>query len=265
MKRARATRAMGKRNANSRPRAVGGGRSARYDERRGASGSQKQYASEWSDASAAVVLQQLQKVCNTHGDSMLSGTLKVLQSDELERSFLRELRGKLSPHDEGIATEVLALHRERVRAAGAEDKKLKALAKSFLKPLRERASARSKKKELKVKARSDGPATFHGWLATDPSKERMRKISKSQRILRGVARWPLGWLESDGVVCYERAAGRVAQERKGKPDAEFMKGVVKTQNLPTAVASGPRKARAACRRQERSAPPRGRDEARLRG
>ena len=117
VKRARATRAMGKRNANSRPRAVGGGRSDRYNERRGARGSQKQYASEWSDASAAVVLQQLQKVCNTHGDSMLSGTLKVLQSDELERSFLRELRGKLSPHDEGIATEVLALHRERVRAA----------------------------------------------------------------------------------------------------------------------------------------------------
>ena len=121
VKRARATRAMGKRNANSRPRAVGGaGRSARYDERRGARGSQKQYASEWSDASAAVVLQQLQKVCNTHGDSMLSGTLKVLQSDELERSFLRELRGKLSPHDEEIATEVLTLHRDRLRGQEAK-------------------------------------------------------------------------------------------------------------------------------------------------
>ena len=141
VKEARATRAMGKRNANSRPRAVGGGRSARYDERRGARGSQKQYAAEWSDASAAVVLQQLQRVCKTHEESLLSGTLKILQSDELERSFLRELRGKLSPHDEGIATDVLALHRERVRAAGAEDKGRKALVKSFLKPLRERASA----------------------------------------------------------------------------------------------------------------------------
>ena len=31
----------------------------------------------------------------------------------------------------------------------------------------------------------------------------------------------------------------MAQERKGKPDAEFMKGVVKTAELPTATASGP--------------------------
>ena len=162
----------------------------------------------------------------------------MLQSDEAERSFLREMKGELSPHDEGIAIEVLALHKERVRAPGLEDKELRALVKSFLKPLRERASARSKAKELRVTRRSDGPPTFHGWLATDPSKERMRKISKSQRILQGVARWPLGWLETDGVVCYERAAGRVAQERKGRPDAEFMKGVVKTQTLPTAVASG---------------------------
>ena len=63
---------MGKRNANSRPRAEGGGRSARYDERRRARGSKTQYAAEWSDAAAAVVLQQLQNVCKALGDNMLT-------------------------------------------------------------------------------------------------------------------------------------------------------------------------------------------------
>ena len=129
---------------------MGGGRSARYDEGRRARGSQKQYAAEWSDASAAVMLQQLQELCGALGDSMLSGTLRVLQCDELGKRLLQGLRGKLSPHDETVAAGVLELHQGRVRAAGAEDKVLKALTMSFLKPLRERASARTRPSELKV-------------------------------------------------------------------------------------------------------------------
>ena len=68
---------MGKRNAHSRPRAVGGGRSEKYARRRDARGSQAQYAAEWSDASAAAVLENLKAGC-TSGESLLEHTRKVL-------------------------------------------------------------------------------------------------------------------------------------------------------------------------------------------
>ena len=133
----------------------------------------------------------------------------------------------------------MSAHSSRVQQEGLSTAEVKAKTKSFLKPLRERASARTAVEPLKVTPEEEGPATFHGWLSKEPKKDRMRDIQRSQRILRGIAKWPLGWMKREGVVCYERAAGRVAQERKGKPDAEFMKGVVKTAELPTATASGP--------------------------
>ena len=53
------------------------------------------------------------------------------------------------------------------------------------------------------------------WLAEDPTTERQRDISNNKRLTDGIAKWPLGWLHSDAVVCYERAAGRVRKERPG--------------------------------------------------
>ena len=82
-----------------------------------------------------------------------------------------------------------------------------------------------------------GMPTFHGWLSANPERDRLRSIQKSQRIVRGTSRWPLGWLKVEGAICYERAAGRISQERGGKPDSSFLKGVVKTRELPTAIAS----------------------------
>ena len=55
--------------------------------------------------------------------------------------------------------------------------------------------------------------------------------------MRGLAEWQLGWLKTTGAVCYERAAGRVQQERGGVADAGFTRGLVKTSVLPTAVAN----------------------------
>ena len=82
-----------------------------------------------------------------------------------------------------------------------------------------------------------GTKTFHAWLSSRPDKERLRSITKCKRILVGVQKWPLGWLKTRGAVCYERAAGRVAQERGGRPDGAFMRGVVKVKELPTATAN----------------------------
>ena len=48
------------RNPHSAPRAVGGGRSPRYDKRAHRAGASKAYAPEWSDAAAAAVMAALQ-------------------------------------------------------------------------------------------------------------------------------------------------------------------------------------------------------------
>ena len=54
---------------------------------------------------------------------------------------------------------------------------------------------------------------------------------------RGLQEWPLQWLAKPGVVCYERAHGRIRSERNGEIDEEFAKRLVWTDSLPTAVAS----------------------------
>ena len=80
----------GKRNAHSRPRSVGGGRSPRYEERRaaqhgGRSSSSSSYAPEWSDAAAIAVMQQLQEGRRAAGERISAhvrrvSTLLVIQS-----------------------------------------------------------------------------------------------------------------------------------------------------------------------------------------
>ena len=91
--------------------------------------------------------------------------------------------------------------------------------------------------ELEVTPAPEGPLSFHSWLSAAPEKDRLRDISSCPRILEGIASWPLGWLKKRGVVCYERAASRIAQERGGDPDAAFLRGVVKTTELATATAN----------------------------
>ena len=57
------------------------------------------------------------------------------------------------------------------------------------------------------------------------------------RVLDGLQSWPLSWLRERGVICYERAAGRIRDERGGRLDESFLYGVVKTRELPTAIAN----------------------------
>ena len=76
------------RNAHSRPRAVGGGRSPRYAARRAGRPDTMQYAPEWSDAAAAAVLQALQ----ADGDRKVrASALKVLESPRELEAFAARL------------------------------------------------------------------------------------------------------------------------------------------------------------------------------
>ena len=84
-----------------------------------------------------------------------------------------------------------------------------------------------------------GDRTFHEWLSEDASStDHLREIGRSERTVSGIGRWPMGWLQGTGAVCYERAEGRVQRERRGRrPEAGFVRGLVKTAILPTAVAN----------------------------
>ena len=134
---------MGRRNAHSRPRAVGGGRSEKYTRRRDAHGSQTQYAAEWSDAAAAAVLEHLRAGCKD-GESLLEHSAQVLRDSQEARAFWTSLRKDVSPHDYALAEEVMSAHSSRVQQEGLSTAEVKAKTKSFLKPLRERASARGR-------------------------------------------------------------------------------------------------------------------------
>jgi hypothetical protein len=183
-----------------------------------------------------MILEALQECCKAVGAKIKEHTVWVLSSPDRVKDLVASAgRGK-DRIDRALAENIMLEHVRRM-ATVTSDTERKSKAKSFLKPLRDRACARTAVGALQVEPAEGGPATFHDWLAAEPKRERLRDIRKCRRILDGIGRWPLGWMEEVGVVCFERALGRIEQERGGEADADFMRGVVKTSVLPTAVAS----------------------------
>ena len=152
------------RNKHSHPRAVGGGRSPRYEARRHARGGVRRYAPEWSDAAAAALL--------SHLEAESQGKVAAYVGNWLTRPDWQEKAVKvlkLSPADRDLTTKILAFYRARVRT---EEGRLHSIAKVFLKPLRERKAYRGSLRQLVVEPAGDGPPSFHAWLSQDPTSER---------------------------------------------------------------------------------------------
>ena len=63
--------------------------------------------------------------------------------------------------------------------------------RAFLKPLLERQSVRSAVEPLVVEAAEKKQDTFHDWLSEEPARDRVRDISKCNRLQSGVAKWPM--------------------------------------------------------------------------
>ena len=222
------------RNQHSRPRSISGGYSPRYERRRELRGSDAAYAPGWNDASARAVMNALQ----AKGSRKITAAAKeALLDDAAARRLLKEIKRHVTASDVELVRSILAFHADLVRPLAAQGTDCRAKLKSFLKPLYDRRVARSKLVPLEVEPAESGPATFHEWLSSDLRRDRQRDISRCKRILKGVKTWPLKWLKKPGVVCYERAHNRIENERGGHPDAAFMKGVVRTTELPTAVAN----------------------------
>ena len=152
-------------------------------------------------------------------------------------AFARRATCNLGLHDRGLAVSTITgVHAARIREANAAhgEAKAKARAKAMLKPLWERERGATKVVPLMPSPVIEtGPSTFHTWLAVDPTRERLRDIQKSQRILEGVKTWPLDWMTYPGVICYERAAARVANERTAPPTrSSYAASSISTSYLP---------------------------------
>ena len=148
---------------------------------------------------------------------MFGGTSRVAQ-------FIARYCAELGASDRRLAATILEVHRARVASASGRESAISKV-RNFMKPLRLRSVARTQVGELVVPSRGGGPASFHAWLSACPGAERLRPIARCKRIVKGIASWPLSWLTGQGVVCYERAAARIRDERGGKPDDSFMRGV----------------------------------------
>ena len=236
---------MGKAAVRGAPRSVRGGRSDRYEARREARGTQRSWAPSWSDATASAVMQMLEDASEMATGSKELKRQKVtgvLASARGTRLLVSCASTVLVPADKALVATIVQHHHNLVAKCCAEGDHAAALkrTKAFLKPLYARKRARAEIKPLRVPPAPTGPNSFHEWLGPGVQGEKLRDISKSERILGGLVTWPLDWLETHGVVCYERAYGRIVRERPeadGMPDAEFTRGLVKTSYLPTAVAN----------------------------
>jgi hypothetical protein len=225
------------------PRSLAGGYSARHAERSAARGVVKQNAPSWNDATASIFMEELKIVAGDSSGRLGKKVVLDLFRDPLGMAtVVKQACTRLSARDRELVKLIVGSGQTKVSAKMADDDLpgAETQVQSFLKPLRERLAARTPVKELVVPFARYGPTTFHGWLSVDPQRDRLRDIKKNNRILLGLSKWPLGWLKEPGVVCYERAQGRVKKERPGcdgSPDVEFTRGLVKFKELPTALAN----------------------------
>jgi hypothetical protein len=201
----------------------------RYEERRAARSGTRAYAPPWSDGTAAATMAALERGAAAAGTGLEVFARHVLMADSPDAELRPHLGGGLgSAERTGIAA-VLAHHGCAVKAGAGS-------VKAFMKPLYKRRAA-ARHVELVLERIEPQYPRLEMLLACKPSEERLRDIAQNNRVVEGLAQWPLGMMEQRGVICYECAYGRLMQERGGRLDASFMAGLVHTDDLPTAVGN----------------------------
>jgi hypothetical protein len=175
-------------------------------------------------------------------DSRGKQMLRVLTSIAARARLDAALPEDMSSEARELLEQILAHHMKTTEeeVVMEYDAAGQALTHRILKPLRDIEKKRTLVTRLQL-PEARATASFHRWLTERPEEERLRSIAGNHRILQGIALWDLSWMEGAGVVCYERAASRVQHERPhsgGAPGADFLKGVVSMEVLPTATANG---------------------------
>ena len=211
----------------------GGGRSARYAERRTQRGTVGSCAPAWTDGAALAVQQQVQALAPHRPDQSVANQLGVILSspDQVEL-FLTTLR--MGHIDTAAARAVLLWHAARLANVPRPRERFKCC-QNISRVLRDRTCGMKPAKLLIGPVSSNG--TFRRWLAADPARERHRPLPKNSRLWKSLRRWPVSHLSGPVVVCFERAIGRLRAGVGRVPSAEDVSRVVTTRVLPTAVVS----------------------------
>ena len=201
--------------ARGEPRSVKGGRSGRYEERRSARGSTgTATAPAWTDGAATAILDQIHKDHNkSKVSSLMDFCLQMMLDHDKMEATLERASNRLSLRDWDVAAAILDEHASRIETAmeAGGEAAAKKKVHSFLKPMREKAQLTGKvvNRVLEIPALPTHTRTIAEWFHPHPDGLKVRPIAKSKRTLGGLAKWPLGWMDRMGVVCYERAANRV--------------------------------------------------------
>jgi site-specific DNA-cytosine methylase len=165
------------------------------------------------------------------------GLLLIMASDAQRATLAARACHDVGEADRRGVREILEENALKIKAAKQQgDVAAKKAVRAMLKPMYGRESVTRKVGTLAVRAADSGPDTFHAWLSQKPHRERLRSMARCNRMLQGIAKWKLSWMTGRGVVCVERALGRIKAERAGSdgsPEVAFMRGLVKTKELPT--------------------------------
>ena len=105
-----------------RPRKLGGGRSDRYEERRGLRGTRHANAPEWGDAAASAAFKGIHNMC-TGGVGITAAVQGLLCSSTEAAAFVRAL--PIGPFGRANVDELLEWHSARYSEAGNKKNKKK--------------------------------------------------------------------------------------------------------------------------------------------
>ena len=234
---------MARRTDDATPCTPADGYSERYEERREARGATRAYGPRWTDSMATRMFAALQEDSELANAALEAHTEELLKDERRCVALVAKAaknRGLSASDQRGAIVQMQ--HAARALAAAGDDQAATYRAvRAFLHGPRSRSkAARDKLGELKVVPVVAGPRTFQEWLSSSWESEYHHPIGKCHRILDGLERWYPRWLLGTGVVCYERAAGRVWDERekRGAPvGPHFLSGVVHMHELPTLTSS----------------------------
>ena len=212
-----------------------GGRSVRCERRRATRARlvEGEYAPPWSDATAVATMDAI-KLQQGKQKASQQGIARWLLTDSRARGVLTSgMKGALSAECKAEVHAIVAHHSASLGAG----KTLAQACQSFMKPLWKRAQVKGAL-PLEVEAPALNCPDLRTMLARKVSRERLRTFEGNNRIRDGIASWPLGWLKGAGIVCYERARGRIVKERPGAggvPPASFVRSLVRQTDLLTSV------------------------------
>jgi hypothetical protein len=223
-------------------RALSGGRADSYEYWHARNAGDTRNAPQWN-AEGALLARELLDCMRREGAEEKSLETQVFNvlfySNEWEA--MRAAVPKHAAKDTVELFERIFAHHARslasTRARSAVHKDAKVISRRLLERLREQARRRVTITPIDLPEVAWEVPTFHGWLAADPTAERLRDVNNNPRITREVNSWDVSWLEAPAAFAFERAYQRIRDERGGKADCAFLRGVLKQTSLPTALAS----------------------------